>query len=244
MFWSTGNKGTDLEKQKIYKSGVGKLLHMMKWSRPEILNAVRDLSRHMQSAVPAHLDAMHRVMKCCIGTASRGLELKPNEKWDGNPNFKFKIKGKADSNYAADPETRRSVSGWSVFLCESPVSCRSKTQTTVKLSTTEAEQDSSVGCAQDMLFVMHVLESMGLQVEKPMIMEIDNKGTVDLANNWSVGGRTRHVEVKKFFLRELKEQGLLRIVWVSNEDMCSDIFTKNVGGSDFKRHTKVFCGED
>ena len=232
------------ENQKTYKSGVGKLLHMMKWTRPEILNAVRDLSRHMQNAVPAHLNAMYRVMKYCIGTPNRGLELKPNEKWDGNKNFKFKIKGKADSNCAADPETCRSVSGWSVFLCGSPVVFRSKTQVTVKLSTTEAEQDSSVSCVQDMLFVMHVIESLGLQVEKPMIIEIDNKGTVDLANNWSVGGRTRHVEVKKFFLRELKEQGILRIVWVSNKDMSSDIFTKNVGGNDFKQHTKTHCGEN
>ena len=50
---------------------------------------------------------------------------------------------------------------------------------------------------------------MGLKVKKPMILHVDNKGAVDLANNWSVGGRTRHVEVKQHFLRDMKKQGLI-----------------------------------
>ena len=58
-----------------------------------------------------------------------------------------------------------------------------------------------------MLRCMRVLESVGLKVEKPVILEIENKGAVDLANNWSAGGRTRHIDVRYYFLRELKEQG-------------------------------------
>ena len=50
-----------------------------------------------------------------------------------------------------------------------------------------------------------LLESMGLKVKLPMILEVDNKATVDLANNLNTGGRTRHVEVKQYYLRELKE---------------------------------------
>jgi hypothetical protein len=49
------------------------------------------------------------------------------------------------------------------------------------------------------------MEALGLKVELPMVLEMDNKGAVYLANNWSVGGRTRHVDVKSHFLRELKD---------------------------------------
>ena len=52
--------------------------------------------------------------------------------------------------------------------------------------------------AQDMLYVYRLLESIGLSVELPMLLEIDNKGAVDLANNWSMGGRTRHVHPESF----------------------------------------------
>ena len=50
------------EMQTKYRSGVGKLIHMMQWSRPDICSAVRDLTRHMRQATKAHLDAMYRLM--------------------------------------------------------------------------------------------------------------------------------------------------------------------------------------
>jgi hypothetical protein len=73
--------------QKKYRSGVGKLLHMMRWSRPETLNSVRELSGFMQGAMSAHLRAMLRVMKYCVGTSNRGMFLKPNAQGAGSADF-------------------------------------------------------------------------------------------------------------------------------------------------------------
>ena len=55
-------------------------------------------------------------------------------------------------------------------------------------------------------------------------------------NGWSVSGRTRHIEVKRYFLRELKEQGIIKIIWRSGDEMTSDIFTKNLSLSLFEYH--------
>jgi hypothetical protein len=192
-----------------YRSGVGKLLHMMRWSRPEILNAVRELSRYMSGASLAHVKAMHQIMKYCVDSPGCGLLLKPIGKWDGNPSYEFVITGRSDSDYAKDTDTRRRVSGTSTFLNGSPIHTRSNTQKSVTLLVTEAELVAATQCAQDMLFAMHVVESMGLEVKKPMILKIDNKGAVDLTHNWSVGGRTCHVEVRQYFLRDLKEDGMI-----------------------------------
>ena len=233
-----------VEKMSTYRSGVGKLLHLMKWSRPEILNAVRELSKFMSGAAMAHQEAMYRVMKYCVATSERGLLLKPNKIWDGNPDFEFEIEGESDSDFAKDPETRRSVGGHATFLCGAPVSTKSKMQNCVTMSVTEAELVSACRCSQDMLFQMRVIESMGLKVKKPMILKVDNKGAKDLTHNWSTAGQTRHVDVRYHFLRELKEQGLIRIVWFSTEDNGSDIFTKNLSGPLFERHTRRFCGQD
>ncbi len=57
----------------------------------------------------------------------------------------------------------------------------------------------------------NILESLGLKVKLPMILEMDNQGAVYLANNWSSGGRTRHIDVQSVFLRELKEASVLVI---------------------------------
>jgi hypothetical protein len=79
----------------------------------------------------------------------------------------------------------------------------------IALSVTEAELYAAVLCAQDMLFIMRLLFSLGMDVQLPMILEVDNKGAVDFINGWSLSGRTRHIKVKQYFLRELKEQGII-----------------------------------
>jgi hypothetical protein len=205
--------------QAMYRSGVGKLLHMMRWSRPEMLNSVRELSRHMKVASPVHVKALFRALKYCTLTPERGLFLKPTRTWNGDPNHLFIIRGFSDANYATDPSNRRSISGYCCFLEGAPVAMKCGQQTSVTLSVTEAELVSATQCAQDMLFIMRVLESLGLKVQKPMILKVDNKGAVDLANNWSIGGRTRHIEVRQYFLRDLKMEGIIRAEWIRGVDI-------------------------
>jgi hypothetical protein len=79
-----------------------------------------------------------------------------------------------------------------------------------------------------------------------MILEVDNKGAaVDVANNWSFGGRTRHhVEVRQYFLLELKEEGVILTAWVPGDTMSSDLFTKNFERPLFERHIDTCCGVD
>jgi len=179
-----------------------------------------------------------------VGTPNRGLVLKPAGTWDGNPNYKFVIHGVLDSDFAKDMATRRSVSQYATFLCGALVTTRSGMQMCVTLSVTEAELVSGTQCAQQMLFNMQILESMGLKVKKPMILWMDNKGAIDLANNWSVGGRTRHVNVRYYFLQELKEAGLVQVQWVPANNNCADMFTKNLAGPGFEKHTAMYCGVD
>jgi hypothetical protein len=62
------------------------LLHMMRWSRPEIYNSVRELSIFMTTGTTTlHLKAMKRVMEYCVATENRGIMLKPDQKWNGDP---------------------------------------------------------------------------------------------------------------------------------------------------------------
>ena len=74
-------------------------------------------------------------------------------------------------------------------------------QKIVSLSVTEAEINAGVACAQEMIYVRRIIESMGLAVELPMQLKIDNKGAVDHSNNYTMGGRTKHMQTKQLFLR-------------------------------------------
>ena len=141
----------------------------------------------------AHVRALMTLMKYVTHTKHRGLMIAPKEMWSAG--YKFKLHGRSDSDYATNLDDRRSISGGRVFVNDVPISFRSITQKFVTLSVTEAEIAAGVMVAQDMLYIYRLLESLELEVELPMVLEMDNSGAVDIANSWSVGGRTRHVDV-------------------------------------------------
>jgi hypothetical protein len=136
------------------------------------------------------------------------------------------------------------VSGNSTFLCGAPVIQRSTMQRIVALLVTEAELFAATNNAQDMLYTKRIIESLGLHVQLPMILEVDNKGAVDLVNNYSVGGRNRHVETRQYFLRQLKEENIIKAIWTPGELNSSDLYTKNLARADFEKHTKAYVGDD
>jgi hypothetical protein len=240
------NGGNDLHGKQVttYRSGTAICMFIMQWSRPDIYNATRALSRHMSAPTTVHEEALRRLMKYVVATRNRGLILSPDAIWDGSSDFKFTIHGRSDSNYATNPDDRRSVSGGRVFLNGAPIMFRSGTQKFVTLSVTEAETAAGVTVAQDMLYVYRLLKSIGLRAELPMLLEIDNSGAVDLANNWNTGGRTRHVDVRNYFLRELRDEGVIRVSHVPGDENDADIFTKNTETRVFEKHIPMYVGYD
>jgi hypothetical protein len=128
----------DIKEQKTYGSGVEKLSPMVRWSRPDVWNAARELSKSMLGASQAHMKATQRTMQYFFNTPNQGILLQPNEHCDESPQFEFMVSGKSDSDYAKDPDTRRSVSGGSIYLCGATVSIFSAGQKIMTLSVTKA----------------------------------------------------------------------------------------------------------
>jgi hypothetical protein len=222
--------------QKRFRSITGMLNHMVRWSRLDCQNATRECSQFMQKATKKCIDHLDRLCNFIVSTKERGYTIRPDKPgtWDGTRDFLFYITGESDSNYAKD-HSRRSVNGGCTRLNNALIKMFCKMMPIVALSTTEAELFAAVLEAQDMMFAYHIMTSLLLTVELPMLLYVDNQGTVDLANNWSVGGRTRHVDVKQNYLRELKEKGFIRVLHRSGTEITPDISTKNV---DLNQHMK------
>jgi len=121
---------------------------------------------------------------------------------------------------------------------------KSSTQKVITLSVTEAELYAATSCAQDMLFVYRLMRTLDMKVQLPMILECDNKGTIDLSRNWSVGGRTRHVDVRLYMLRDLNEDKIIQMKWVKGEQNSADLGTKNLDHASHTKHTKTLCGDN
>ena len=209
------------------------------------MNATREVSRFGAGANQAQESALTRLMEYCVQTPNRGLFHQPDESWDGkDKSYKFKIKGISDSEHGKCKATRRSAGGHTVYLTNAPVLMTSRMQRIVATSVTEAEMIEGCDCIQDMLFVMRLLTYMKLQVELPMVLYMDNQGAIDIINNWSSTGRTRHMDTKVKFARELKEAQIIKFEWVSTKNNESDTQTKNLHGPDFDRCNEKYVGVD
>eukprot|EP00957_Ditylum_brightwellii_P105670 8058145-Ditylum_brightwellii.AAC.1 len=89
----------------------------------------------------------------------------------------------------------------------------------VALLVTEAELYAAAQCDQGMMCALCIISAMGLKVKLTMILYLDKKDTKDCINNWSTGGHARYIEVKQYFLRELKEANIIVCKWKKGNDM-------------------------
>lgn len=76
-----------------------------------------------------------------------------------------------------------------------------------------------------------------------MILEIGNLGAINIANRWIVASGTHHVDVSNYFLRKLRDQGILVMKHIPGDTNNSNLFRKNVDGFDchiplYVRHSK------
>jgi hypothetical protein len=226
------------EDQKVFRSGVGMLLYLVKHSRPDIANAVRELSKVADGATTSHWNAMIRVIKYVLDTENYGLRLKPSKNKEG-----FYLEGVSDSEYAGDKDTRISVYGYVLYFCGAPIAWKSKAGKSVTLSSTEAEYFATSEIAKEVIFAKQVLESMGIELTFPIKIKVDNVGAIYLANNYSTSQRTKHIDIRTHFVREYIEDGIVKVVFVKSEDNDADIFTKNTSEEIFKRHSDKLIEE-
>jgi hypothetical protein len=154
-----GDPRINKEKQSKYRSGVGMLLYLVKHSRPDISNAVRELSKVCDDATECHWKALMRTIKYLLSTQNIGLKIQP--KFNGE----YILKEVSDSEYAGDKDTRVSVYGFVIYLCGAPISWKSKSGRSVTLSSTEAEYFAMSECAKELIFIKNVLESMEIKVK-------------------------------------------------------------------------------
>lgn len=132
----------DYEEEDLhtYQHLIGKLMYLACGNRLDIAFAVGQLSKHNADPKKGHLRAVRRVVRYLKGTMNLGLVFgrQPNGQPPRDPP-PYGLIGYADSNFAGDPEDRKSVMGYCFFFNGAVVSWSSKKQRTVSTSTTEAE---------------------------------------------------------------------------------------------------------
>ena len=126
------------------------------------------------------MTGLEHVMQHGLKYLEHGMVFQPDGHWDGSKDFKSEIDLLSDSGDVTEPESWKRCGGLQVFLNKAHIAHERKMQPSVSLSMAKGELIAAAEVAQSMLFAMRVMEDIGLQVKKPMILHVDCKGALDL----------------------------------------------------------------
>jgi len=203
---------------------VGRLIYLTV-SRPDITYAVYVLSRFMHQPRKLHMEAALRVVQYLKGAPGQCLFF--------SSNTDFKLRAYSDSDWAGCPLTRRSTTGYCVFLGPSLISWRSKRQKTVSLSSAEAEYHAMTGACCELTWLRCLLRDLGLLHHEPALLYCYNKAALHIAANPVFHERTRHIEMDSHYIRDKVQDGSVITRHVNSEHQLTDIFTKHLGKESF-----------
>ena len=210
-----------LDFQRRYQSKVGALNYAMVVTRPDIAEAVGVVSRFCANPTEEHMKAVDDVYAYLKYTANLGLHFKRN---CANRDLHAYV----DADWAGCPDTRRSTTGYIVKLAGSPVSWSSRRQRTVAMSTCEAEYVAGYKAAQEIIWIQNMINDLrieALEVTSTPLL-IDNNAALKLTRNPELHDRTKHIELKYHFLREMTLSGRINAQRVSTKDNQADLLTK------------------
>jgi hypothetical protein len=167
----------------VYGAGVGTLLYLIKYSRPDISNVVCELAKCMDKVTPAAFKETKCVMRFIVGTNNYGLKIAPKK--PDKDSFKWNMVVYSGSDWAGDIGDHCSVSGYVIYILDVPIMWKSKSHKSVTFSSSKAEYFALSEAAKDVKFIEMVLQSLRIKSETPVTIKVDNIGVIFMAENVS-----------------------------------------------------------
>ena len=162
LFRSADNAGAPLssEDHATYRMAVGSLLYLACWTRPDISFAVSELSRFVSAPAEAHMKAVKHLVRYLRGTMDLGLLYSKTAGGAGPPSV---LTAYVDADWAGDPDSRRSTTGYVLVLNGAAISWKSKRQTVIALSSAEAEFIAASSLVQEITYCRKLLSALGFE---------------------------------------------------------------------------------
>lgn len=203
-----------------YQEAVGGLLYLSQCTRPDISYAVHTVSKFNANPGKQHWEAVKRIMRYLKGTSTAKLMYSKS----GNSN----LVGYSDADWANDQDDRRSCTGYVFLKNGGAISWNSKRQPTVALSSAEAEYMAASAAAQEALWLQKVELDCEKSCHTTNIFS-DSNSAIDLATTTGYKARTKHIDIRHHFIRQLVQHKKISLDHIGTEDMVADVLTKSLG---------------
>ncbi|OWZ08870.1 polyprotein [Phytophthora megakarya] len=224
-----------------YQELIGSLLYVANGTRPDICISTSILSQFLENPSEIHWRAGIRVLKFLKGTISMGLRFQRTQQPIGT------IIGFSDANWGGDSASRRSTSGVLMKISGGPVIFKSKKQSSVALSTAEAEYMALALATQEIMWLRQLLAEMGFKQLPSTSIFVDNKAAISIATNQGSVSRAKHIDLRLHFIRDhvaradIALQHVPSLHHVPSDSQEADFLTKTLPTPQFTKLTKM-CG--
>jgi len=185
--------GEALLDQSEYQSAVGCLLYLYTSTQPDISFAVSNVAKYSSEPTQRHWNAVKRMLRYLNDTTTtHGLMYTARTTED--------LHGLFDSDWAGDLDNRKSTSGYLFLLRGAPISWRSKKQSTVALSTAEAEFIALSYASQEAMGLWHLISELKLKPSTATILSKDNQAAITMAHNSQHHRGSKHINIRCHFI--------------------------------------------
>ncbi|GFH45233.1 hypothetical protein CTEN210_01707 [Chaetoceros tenuissimus] len=251
------------EMQMNYRQGIGELLYAMITCRPDISYPVIKLSQYSNNPAKEHYQAIKEIYQYLAQTEDDGIhywrkddnnelphmpiptiksELR-QENTDTPDDEPSQAKAYVDSDWAADTNHRKSISGFVISLAGGTVYYKTKFQETVATSTAEAEFTAAFEAAKAICYVRTILNELDICQSEATILHIDNNAALLMADASKPTKNSRHMDIKQFKLQEWVEKDIIEMKRIHTHDNRSDTLTKSLGQTLYYRHNDKLLGK-
>ncbi|KAL0424027.1 UNVERIFIED_CONTAM: Retrovirus-related Pol polyprotein from transposon RE2 [Sesamum radiatum] len=195
------------------------------FTRPDISFAVQQLSQYLQHPTEQHWHAALHVVRYLIGTPTTGLFFPSSNT--------FQLTTYVDADWGACVDSRRSVTGYCVFLGSSLISWKTKKQNTVSRFSAEAKYRAMAAGVCELQWISFLLDEFRIPVTTPIPFWCDNQAALHITANLVFHELTKHLDIDCHVVRDKYKDGFISPSFISSKLQLADIFTKSLSGPSF-----------
>jgi hypothetical protein len=244
-----------------YRSVLGAIIYIYVVARIDIGFAVTLLARFSDHPSKIHFDSLRRLARYLRMTKDWGLLYwrptlltslptgtfvallsDPTLPSFPQPLLPTTLAGYVDAAHATDLTTRRSITGLVFMFCGGPVAYKSKVQSTVSTSSTEAEFIAAVHAAKIAKYLRSILHELDYAQPGPTVLYEDNEAAILMINASRPTPRARHIDIQHFAIQEWKANGDIILCHIPGIINPADALTKSLGPTLHYRHVRRMMG--
>ncbi|KAL0361708.1 UNVERIFIED_CONTAM: Retrovirus-related Pol polyprotein from transposon RE1 [Sesamum radiatum] len=213
--------GAVMSDPEPFRRLVGRLLYLG-FTRPDISYAVQQLGQFLQRPCETHWQATLHVVRYLKGTSSTGLFFPSSNS--------LMVQAYCDADWASCLDSRRSVTGFCIFLGGALISWKTKKQATVSRSSAAAEYRSMGATVCELLWISYLLGDFGIPIRAPIPLFCDNRAALHITANPVFHESTKHLDIDCHIVRDQYKLGFVTPSFVRSKEQLADVFTKSLSG--------------